>query len=782
MSFVNGGTKGPKIEDDRRVFTEHPMEGEGLQTSSKFLRSDTKLALWIIEYVWAHNMTDILEVLDSSRWPEMDPLPLSLEDPLRLRVGSAQAYSIVRSRNSEHFEPVMEFLEATHRLVPRLVSPVKHMKIMFGLKTMLIMRMLKKSQGLVDTMFKINQLFPSKLPQYQDHCNQHHMFLMKKNHLDFKAFVQELALEKEKLEHYVENQMEDQYGELYAQKVEERLLHYLLRLEAVLPGETCADKILKKGSPMTEEEKMLLKVVTSDSVLIAKTLKKLLQCDVVSTCPGGVSESSESDTGRSPNAKSASQSSDLEPLFVPVEAKSGHPETDPDVLVDSCLMENDLKRPPPQTEWDGGVVRKGVEQNSHSGKAGISQSSGEDVQRAALSPQFCSKHQRWVNNILQECPAECSEELQLQANVSSSPPLFQSSSGSSSDDLTPSNLLPLLCNQQPPASHTPTHLQTSGQGHLEDKPELLSLRDTPQPGVLLPVVQLIDIASMDKFCAVFKRQQASPNCSQQAASASSPSSPRIPTSEDDFIHQETMKDSTSNRSEALVPENPLNSTHGVQSVIISQGESTSICRSTPQKHPSRVLKRSRPGSQTLGRVGVHQSAQTTFTSSCPLLQLRSNIPGPPQRDASTSAPQSKSLLTETPFQHGILQDSDPLPQPHSSTPSETSRVQRAQLKLSLCSQTMLLQSKLLQPRVSLVRLRETEAGSSTGDVGQGSSGDRRMEEEEDTDSSFDVNVLFSSSSDGESEDSLLSDPLYKPSIKRKRLLMEYEAARSMNNI
>lgn len=42
-----------------------------------------------------------------------------------------------------------------------------------------------------------------------------------------------------------QNQMEDEYGELYAQKVEERLLHYLLRLEAVLPGDTCVDKVMK---------------------------------------------------------------------------------------------------------------------------------------------------------------------------------------------------------------------------------------------------------------------------------------------------------------------------------------------------------------------------------------------------------------------------------------------------------------------------------------------------------------------------------------------------------
>lgn len=66
----------------------------------------------------------------------MDCQPLSLEDSWRLRVASAQAYSIVKNRDIKSFERVMGFLEDTYRLLPRLVPPIKHMKIVFGLKTM----------------------------------------------------------------------------------------------------------------------------------------------------------------------------------------------------------------------------------------------------------------------------------------------------------------------------------------------------------------------------------------------------------------------------------------------------------------------------------------------------------------------------------------------------------------------------------------------------------------------------------------------------------------------
>ena len=74
--------------------------------------------------------------MDLSSWPELDFQSLCLEDPWRLRVASAQVYNIVKNRAMEHFEGTLGFLETTYRLLPRLVAPIKHMKILFGLKTM----------------------------------------------------------------------------------------------------------------------------------------------------------------------------------------------------------------------------------------------------------------------------------------------------------------------------------------------------------------------------------------------------------------------------------------------------------------------------------------------------------------------------------------------------------------------------------------------------------------------------------------------------------------------
>ena len=60
----------------------------------------------------------------------------SLKEPWRLRVATAQAYSIIKNRDVGRYERVISILEASYRLLPTLVAAIKHMKIMFGLKTL----------------------------------------------------------------------------------------------------------------------------------------------------------------------------------------------------------------------------------------------------------------------------------------------------------------------------------------------------------------------------------------------------------------------------------------------------------------------------------------------------------------------------------------------------------------------------------------------------------------------------------------------------------------------
>ncbi|XP_019113741.2 uncharacterized protein LOC104938148 [Larimichthys crocea] len=785
------------------------MEGDELQLH-RCLQSFPKLPLWIIEHVWAHRLMEIHTVADLSSWPEMDSQPLSLEESWRLRVASARVYSTVKNRDMERFEAALVFLENTYRLLPRLVAPIKHMKIMFGLKTMVIMWMLKQGRGMIDTVFKINQFFPSKLPQYQDHCNQHEMFLMRKNHLDFKALAQRLAMDKDKLQDYITNHMEEQYGEHYAQKVEDRLLQYLYKLETVLPGDTCIDEILKKGSPVTEEEKLLLGVITKDPMTVMMTLKKLLHCDVASCSLGRVPQSSSKSVVHSSSSKALFKSTEAPRELQPTVFRRQE-EADRDVLLES---DSDVRRPQQMEEDD----RE---------KEEVSRRSSESVDEVTSSPQFCSKHQRWVKTILQECPDECSEELLLQATVSSSPLLFQSSSSitSSSQDITPSDLIPSLSAQQNAPKgceqqEDPEDKLSSGSSGLtsstsqqEPLPQPSSAQDTPLPAVLSPLVRLIDIRSIGGMY-----HQASPNnftSKKPAASASTPQvSPHHRTSTNNAILPAMLKDSTFDQPETTVPTNPPNATHQLQTAPLDQGESASTsCQPPAPKCISRLSRKFRRGctstrqSQALdGFPSAEQfkTAPTTFQTSCSPMPDDLNIFGPPTQDVSTSTVSSiwTTNLTTVKSSQQVVPQSSISPQtdqPYSTiisftsnsnctaVRSETSRARRTRMRLSTPCQTLLLQSKLLQPCVSLTRLSVQECfrmsnGRCSARYVEPDDNNDDGKENDEGDSSFDLNALYSShSSSGDSEDSLVCDPNYKPWFTKKRLLLEYEAARSLIN-
>ncbi|GLD67608.1 uncharacterized protein AKAME5_001894500 [Lates japonicus] len=569
--------------------------------------------------------------------------------------------------------------------------------------------------------------------------------------------------------YYLTKQMEEHYGEHYAQKVEERLLHYLHQLETMLPGDTFIDKILQKNSPVTEEEKLLLEVVTSDSKTIATTLRKPLHCDVASCRPDQVSQSlehGENEMESSQLSKSVLVVSSPKALHKSVEGKTPlqfqskvlkrGEEALQGVSKDSCLLwkddsHSDITRR--QQTKEHGKVEEG---SSNKGKQETSERSREFVQETPSFPQFCSRHQRWVKSILQECPDECSEELLLQADVSSSPPLFQSSlSTTSSQDLTPSDLVPCPPDQQDPPSQTSTHPQTAVQVsehvNLKDQSSGSAINSSeteslPQPSSTLfsPIVRLID------FVSTFKLHQASRD-----------------------------KDSSFDQLKSAAPAN-----HPATMYNVSQ--------SCPRL--SRELR------QTVTNSFSQNPSAEQFTKASSDLSVSTH-------DASTSTSQSGTLVSQNSIKpYPPTHTSSPFPlntQPHSivvssssfsdslAVRSETCRVHRAQLRLSLQSQAVPLQSTLLQPYVSLTRLsaqecyRVTKGRSSAGHVEpalQGSSDDERKKEEGDSDSSFDLNTLYSSqSSGGDSEDSLIYDPDYKPCVKKKRLLLKYETAKSLNH-
>lgn len=449
----------------------------------------------------------------------------------------------------------------------------------------------------------------------------------------------------------------------------------------------------------------------------------------------------------------------------------------------------------------------------------MSLGSNKSLQERTSSPQFCSKHQRWVKSILQNCSDE-SDGLLLQTNASPSPLLFYSSSTTtSSQDLTPSDLIPYPPDQQHPPAQTCNQLQTIAKEcektYPKEKPSSGSADDTSQRDSLLqpsssrdnllptmesPVVCLVDIASAKGIYHPFTPHQASPNdlnTSKQAASVCHTSR-----------YNAIIQGKTGGTG---VLKNPLIETDQEQTAP----PSTSIsCQPPTRQSFSNLLRKFRQVCPTKrysqALEGTNSAAEqfkmdpTDFMTCSTSLSDNLNVSGPLAWDVSTCTSQSWTRCPAHPISPTTDSSQSSVKhyhQPQSISPfqatsptcpiaslssnstnmtdrSETSRVQRPQLKLSLPCQALLLQSKLLQPYVSLTRLSSQQRSSEP--VGQGSSDDQdRGNVEEEPACSFDPNTLYSSySSSSGGEDSLVYDPDYKPHIKKKKLLLEYEAART----
>lgn len=349
----------------------------------------------------------------------------------------------------------------------------------------------------------------------------------------------------------------------------------------------------------------------------------------------------------------------------------------------------------------------------------LAQESSGGLDEVHSSPQFCSKHRRWVRSILQECPEERSDDSLRQARASVSPPLFHSSSSrASSQDLTPSGLVPRPADQQRPARDACPHLQkkadSNGQRTSGSSLSFTLPLYPPQPASFRGPQAPVDRGGPERS---LKPHRALPSLLPGAT----------------WSPPENLQ-----KAEADLKEPPAATTRRPSSPD-GQGVSVALTRDV--------------------------STSTSTSAGAEITPLGKNSPVSSVRQMHVcSAPPPAGVGGGSP--------------------------RRASLRLSLPSQAVLLQSRLLQPRVSLRRLscqhlhRATGGRSSATPSAQSDArGDgtaRKTKGEEDSCFSFDLNLLYSSrSSSSGGEDSALWDPDYEPRTKKTRLLPEYEAIRTL---
>lgn len=372
-----------------------------------------------------------------------------------------------------------------------------------------------------------------------------------------------------------------------------------------------------------------------------------------------------------------------------------------------------------------------------------------------LSPHFCSKHQRWVRNILRECP-ESSEEQQAQASENS-PSLFPSTS--SSEDLTPSGLAP------PSDQHQSSHNSSEPQAVPEDaKTEDKPSSELVDPGPLTYQAPSLGGAVL-KVALVRLEDLASITVRPSKPSSTSQTDPTG-----------SIQDSARTGSQSNISKN--SSMDQIQFVGATSSKQTFSKLSRKYRLPQKYSQPQEKGNQNYHaerpervRVSPHTSSvllenaassSTHITSSCSTPSLPEKVCSNNTTFANTPLPTS-SLHSKAPSDStGTRSSLDHL------EGCEGSRELRGSSEpcLYLHSQAFLPQSTLLQPCVVLKRISMEECLLMT----DGRSKPRRCDDEEDSDSansSFNVNSLYSShSSESDGDESDDADPDFKPSKKQ----------------
>ncbi|XP_056622332.1 uncharacterized protein LOC130435607 [Triplophysa dalaica] len=417
-----------------------------------------ELPLWIIEYAWSKRMMEVLIVLGPPLWLEGDMCLLTPEEPCRIRVVSAEVWRIVQARDFKHFERVTKFLDVTYMLVPRLVTSIRHMKIVFGLQTLVIMWMLWNDENTAKINDKIESLFPNSLPQYYKCCRRY-LELMQKNVDEFKSFARGLAGDRSMREAYIRDLIEEQYGERYAQKLEERLSHYLEELKKALPHPTHIEQVLTHSPPQGAGEKILKELLAQNNASLSNILKRLLNCALTThlSLDDSISPSLTSNACEEPREAGVckqhhgtlhvvsrpSQDSTKEDQLSQTSSK--------ELFVSQGLWQRSQTVPQESSAevcGDGRVITCTQMSGDHAGcspslleqetvrRGKQTESESEAERNRERTEQMCSRHGKKMRSILQECSEELDGET-VQAECTptspkSTPPLLTHSQTSAS--------------------------------------------------------------------------------------------------------------------------------------------------------------------------------------------------------------------------------------------------------------------------------------------------------------------------------------------------------------
>ncbi|KAM4723015.1 TERF1-interacting nuclear factor 2 [Rhinophrynus dorsalis] len=140
---------------------------------------------------------------------------------------------VMKRRETQHLERVLEFLEITHEQVPGLLCARHHAKLSAGLRGKIVLDMIEKSCPLMTILKALNFHFPPVLPD-DSRAKQRDLSKLRQCHLHFRRLVLHMIRDEKFRRKYVETKLQSDYGETFMVSLEKLLWEFLFRLQTVL--------------------------------------------------------------------------------------------------------------------------------------------------------------------------------------------------------------------------------------------------------------------------------------------------------------------------------------------------------------------------------------------------------------------------------------------------------------------------------------------------------------------------------------------------------------------
>ncbi|XP_078257039.1 uncharacterized protein LOC144594437 [Rhinoraja longicauda] len=156
------------------------------------------------------------------------------EGDLPLRVTSAALRSVVSGRHADHYGRVVDFVEMVWQQASSLLTYQHYLKLTLAFKAKLLMEMFVRQHGLLDILQTLDKYFP---PQSAAHPRASRREVVKEQQcrLQFRRLVLQMVRDGAYRHHFLQADVEQEFGAVFMAAAEELLWEFLQRIENVLP-------------------------------------------------------------------------------------------------------------------------------------------------------------------------------------------------------------------------------------------------------------------------------------------------------------------------------------------------------------------------------------------------------------------------------------------------------------------------------------------------------------------------------------------------------------------